>query len=305
MGKFKIIILDRKRLILASIIFLISLLTILFPLSHKNLLADNSIDSVNGLIAKDSSHSRIEEGTNLDGLFEKDANLSEDAHEGGKLAIVIDDFGSGRDGVDEMMSIDRHMTFAVMPFLEHTREDAELANSNGYEVIVHLSMEPNYGKLSWLGPRPILSGMEPEAVKEIVYDAFDDVPFASGANIHMGSKASGEENIISAVLDVVKDKSLYFVDSRTAAQPIAKKISAEKGVICYERNVFLDGQQPKYFIKKRLKEAGELALKNGYAIAAGHVGIEGGRVTAESIIEMLPEFDEKNIKLVFVSELGN
>ncbi len=34
-----------------------------------------------------------------------------------RLAIIIDDFGSSGDGVKEMMSIDRHLTFAVMPFL--------------------------------------------------------------------------------------------------------------------------------------------------------------------------------------------
>lgn len=222
----------------------------------------------------------------------------------GKLAIIIDDFGQSRDGIKEMMAIDRHLTFAVIPFLEYSQSDAISAHEKGYEVIVHLPMEPNHGKLSWLGPRPILTGMKGEDVKQIVTDSFENIPYAVGANIHMGSKASGEENIVSGILDAIKEKGLYFVDSRTADYPIAKKIADSKGVLCYERNIFLDGQMPKSYIKKQLHKAGDIALKNGKAVAIGHVGIEGGKATAEAISEILPEFDQRKIQLVFVSELG-
>ena len=223
--------------------------------------------------------------------------------EGRKLAIIIDDFGSGRQGIEEMMSIDRHLTFAVMPFSAHSQEDAKAAHEKGYEVIVHLPMEPNHGKRSWLGPRPILAGMKEEEVRQIVRDAFADVPFAAGANIHMGSKASSDECIVSAILDIIKEKDLYFVDSRTADHPIGKKVADARGIRCYDRNVFLDGQQPKSFVKGRLAEAADMAVKKGYAVAIGHVGIEGGKVTAEAIREMLPEFDRRNIEMVYVSEL--
>lgn len=222
---------------------------------------------------------------------------------GGKLAIIIDDFGSGREGVAEMMAIDRHLTFAVMPFLPHSHSDAEEANKKGYEVIVHLPMEPNKGKLSWLGPRPILAAMCDNEVKQIVMDSFESVPFAVGANIHMGSKASSDESIISSVLDVIKEKGLFFVDSRTSTHPISMKLANNKEVLCYDRDVFLDGQKPKSYVKQKLREAGEIALKKGYAVAIGHVGIEGGKVTAQAISEMLPEFDRMNVELVFVSEL--
>ncbi|NSW89546.1 MAG: divergent polysaccharide deacetylase family protein [Firmicutes bacterium] len=233
-----------------------------------------------------------------------DFSLSTPSSKGGKLAIIIDDFGSNRDGVKEMMSIGKHLTFAVMPFLAYSKSDAQEAHEKGYEVIVHLPMESNYGKVSWLGPMPILVGMSSDNVKRIVRDSFESVPYAVGANIHMGSKASSNESIMSSVLDVIKEKGLYFVDSRTADRPIGKKIADAKGVPCYDRDIFLDGQKPKSFVKKRLEEAGKITLKKGKAIAIGHVGIEGGKVTAEAISEMLPEFDRKNIQLVFVSELG-
>lgn len=221
-----------------------------------------------------------------------------------KLAIIIDDFGQNRDGVREMLSINRHMTVAIMPFLQFSKADAEAAYQNGHEVIVHLPMESNNGKLSWVGPRPILSVMSDNEVYQIVIDSFDDVPHAVGANIHMGAKVGNDERIISSVLDVIKSKRLYFVDSRSSSRPIAKKIADEKGVLCYDRDIFLDGTKSKDTIKKQLKKAADISLQRGKAVAIGHVGTEGGKITAQAIREMLPYFDEKKIELVYVSELG-
>lgn len=223
----------------------------------------------------------------------------------GKLAIIIDDFGQNRDGVKEMMSINRRLTFAVMPFLQFSQSDARKAREKGYEVIVHLPMEATSGKLSWVGPRPILACMESNKVEQIVLDAFEDVPYAAGANIHMGSKASSSERVMMRILEVIKDKNVYFVDSRTCLKPITKKLADEIGAVCFDRNVFLDGGRSKRQILKQLEKAGDVALQKGCAIAIGHVGTEGGKVTAEAIIEMLPEFDRRNIELVFVSDLEN
>ncbi len=220
-----------------------------------------------------------------------------------KLAIIIDDIGSTDSGLDKMLAIKEHLTFAVMPFLENTERDAVNAYENGIEVIVHLPMEANGGKISWVGPRPIMSGMTGDEIRKLTAEAISSVPYAVGANIHMGSRASSDKSVMSAVLDVLKKKNMYFVDSRTTRHPIGKEVADEQGVLCYDRDVFLDGKQPKSFVVKRLKQAGEIALKKGFAVAIGHAGIEGGDVTAEAITDMLPEFGEENIQLVFVSEL--
>lgn len=55
-----------------------------------------------------------------------------------KLAIIIDDFGLDRNGVQEIMTLNRHLTFAVMPLLRYSKHDAATARTKGYEVIVHL-----------------------------------------------------------------------------------------------------------------------------------------------------------------------
>lgn len=238
--------------------------------------------------------------TNIIDSMSSSPSTTENSH--GKLAIIIDDFGQNRNGVEEMTSINRHLTFAVMPFLTFSQSDAENSHNKGFEIIVHLPMEA-YTKLGWVGPRPILSVMSSSEVQQVVYDSFENIPYAVGANIHMGSKAGDDRRVISDILDVIKEKGVYFVDSRASRNPVAKKIGDEKSIKCFDRNVFIDGKKPKSYIKKQLLKAGEMALKNGQAIAIGHVGTEGGKVTAQAINEMLPEFDKRNVQLVFVSEL--
>ena len=221
----------------------------------------------------------------------------------GKLAIVIDDFGQDRNGVEEMLSIKKKLTIAVMPFLQFSYKDAETAHKRGYEVIVHLPLESTMGRKDWLGPKPVFVSMEDEEVRCIVKDSIENIPYAVGLNTHMGSKASEDERIISIILDIIKEEKLYFLDSRACNNPIAKEIAEGKGVVCFDRDVFIDGKKPKQYIKEQLNIAIDIALSRGYAIVIGHVGAEGGKVTAQAIKEMIPEFERRNIELVFVSEL--
>ena len=58
------------------------------------------------------------------------------------------------------------------------------------------------------------------------------------------------------------------------------------------------------YVKKCLKKAMEIAGEEGQCIAIGHVGCEGGSITAQAIREMLPEMKKAGIELVFLSELG-
>lgn len=227
-------------------------------------------------------------------------------HQTPKLAIIIDDFGQNSSGVKEMMEIDRHLTFAVMPFLKFSRSDAVKAHKQGYEIIVHLPMQSQDKDIaSWLGPRPVKLGQTNDEIRKIVMDSLNSIPYAVGANIHMGTKASENKRVMSCVMNIAKEKKMYFVDSKTSSHSVCTSVAKSVGLRYAERNIFLEtiSNKSKEYIKKQLHLAGELALKKGSAIAIGHVGSAGGKVTAEAIKEMLPSFERKGIKLVYVSEL--
>ena len=222
-----------------------------------------------------------------------------------RLAIIIDDFGANTAGVEEMLAIDAKLTCAVIPFCDKSVSQAEAAAAAGKEVILHLSMEPMKGNPSWLGPNSIMVGMNESDVSKIVNSAFEELPMAVGANNHMGSKASADMDVMRVVLNVLKQKDKFFVDSMTSEKHCASAIGKELDINVFERNVFLDGDRSYDQIVSQLKVAASLAVNNGSAIAIGHVGASGGSKTAKAITDTLSYFEEQGIELVFVSEFNN
>lgn len=223
----------------------------------------------------------------------------------GRLAIVIDDFGQQRKGVSEMLHLDCKLTAAIIPFLEYTEDDVEDALENGKEVIIHIPMQATtHDNPRHLGPRPITTRLSREEIIRWMEDALLEMPEAVGANIHMGTLSSTKEQIIRPIFEVLEKKNMYFLDSKTSSKSVCRQVAQTSTVDFYENSVFLEHEQKtKGYVKKRLKKAMDIALSEGECIAIGHVGNEGGMITVEAIRELLPEFKEKNVTLVFLSEL--
>lgn len=223
----------------------------------------------------------------------------------GRVAIIIDDFGNSGNGTKEMTEINQPLTCAIIPFLPYTKQDAELAHNGGHEVIIHIPMEPHIGNPKWLGEKGITSRLTSEQIQQIVREAIEEVPYAVGVNNHMGSKATEDKRVIEAIVTVLKEKNMYIVDSKTSMNSVIREIAEEYDVPVLERAIFLDNEKSITAIKKQLKLLGEIALKEDSAIAIGHVGPEGGSITAIAIKEMIPVFEEMGIKIVPVSQLIN
>lgn len=223
----------------------------------------------------------------------------------GKISIIIDDFGNHGDGTSEMLrNIKRPLTCAIMPFMPYTKEEAELAHELGHEVIIHIPMEPHKGNPEWLGAKAITTLLSTEEVKHIIREAIEDVPYAVGVNNHMGSKATEDKRVIQAIIEVLKEKDMFIVDSKTSQKSVIREIAEEYGVKVYERDVFLDNSKDLYNIKKQIKKLELVAEENKIAIGIGHVGPEGGKVTAKAIQEMIPEIESLGLIIVPISMLG-
>ena len=221
----------------------------------------------------------------------------------GYVVLIIDDFGNNSNGTKEMLDLGIPITAAVMPFMPHSITDAKAAQDTGLEVILHLSMEPNQGKKEWLGPKGITCDLDNNEVKCILYDALEEIKFAVGINNHMGSKATQDPRIMKSILEVAKEKNLFFVDSKTSPKSVVWKTAEDLDVPCFTRDVFLDGTKDINHIKKQLLSLGDIALKKGYAIGIGHVGIEGGKPTAEAIKFVYPYLRDKGIHFITITEL--
>lgn len=61
-------------------------------------------------------------------------------------------------------------------------------------------------------------------------NAIADVPHAVGMNHHMGSKVTEDERAMRVVLEVCKEKGLYYLDSKTTGNNVVPKLAEEIGV---------------------------------------------------------------------------
>jgi uncharacterized protein len=218
-----------------------------------------------------------------------------------ELAIVIDDFGNGMKGTEEMLNLQVPLTVAVMPFLPTTASDAKKAHEKGHEVIVHLPMEPKKGKKSWLGPGAITTDLSDQEIRKRVEQAIAEVPNAVGMNHHMGSKVTEDERVVRIILAVCKEKGFYYLDSKTTGKSVIPKVAKELGVPYVENNLFFDHVYSARHIQRQASLLAEQLEEEEQLIAIGHVGVTGDKVVT-ALKSHIPEY-KRQAELVPVSAL--
>jgi polysaccharide deacetylase 2 family uncharacterized protein YibQ len=226
---------------------------------------------------------------------------SADKHAMRQIAIVIDDFGNGMKGTEQMLQLPIKLTVAVMPFLPTTKQDAEAAHAKGHDVIVHLPMEPIRGLRSWLGPGAITTDLTDEEIRKRVEAAIADVPHAIGMNNHMGSKATQDKRVMRIVLQVCKEKGLFFLDSRTSYRTVVGKVAQEVGVITLHNDVFLDDVYTQNHVLRQIGVLKKFLTHNDHCIVIGHVG-PPGLYTSGVLKNAIPEL-QHNATFVPITQL--
>lgn len=216
-----------------------------------------------------------------------------------KVAIIIDDLGSDLGAAETLCGFHQNVTLSIIPDLRFTRDTAELANSKGKEIMVHLPMEPEAREGLVVGPKTILSSMSPQEVESIFDEAINGVPHAVGMNNHMGSKATANRALMMEVLTLTKLHGLYFVDSRTTPSTQAYAVARELGVPTHFRAVFLDDKADVEYTKNQIDLLLKRMLEHGFAIAIGHPFPS----TIAALRARLPEIERRGVKIVFVSKL--
>jgi polysaccharide deacetylase 2 family uncharacterized protein YibQ len=217
----------------------------------------------------------------------------------GRLAIVIDDMGTTVQEARSLTAIGVPLTFSIIPGLRNYREVAAYAAASGIETMIHIPMQPKGWPQRRLEVNGLLVSMEDADIREHLQGFLRDIPKAVGANNHMGSEFTEHGDKMLPVLELLKGRGLFFIDSVTSPKSVGQKLARELGMKSGRRNVFLDNEQDPVYIRGQINQAVRLAKKSGTAIAICHPH----PVTIKTLSAMLPDLERQGITLVPVSRL--
>ncbi len=216
-----------------------------------------------------------------------------------RVAIIIDDLGLYRNIAYSFMDLEIPLSLSILPKLAYSKEIAETAHFRKYDVLFHIPMEPYKFAKAWAGKHFLLSSMSSQKLEKTLKAGMESVPYIIGANNHMGSKLTEDEEAMSVVLKCLKNLNLFFVDSVTTPDTIAYSMAKKMRLRTARRNVFLDNKREKSFIVRQFYKLKKSALAHGSAIGIGHPH----RATLSVLKEMIPKFQASGIRFVPVSEL--
>jgi polysaccharide deacetylase 2 family uncharacterized protein YibQ len=220
---------------------------------------------------------------------------------GARMAIIIDDLGMGGRVTEDFLALGRPVTFSILPFLPHSQDTAREAKRQGLLVMLHLPMEPKGYPASGKDPGKgaILMSTPGKDISTIIIRDLSEVPYVQGVNNHTGSRLTEDKEIMVRVLQELKKRNLFFIDSMTSPKSVAYSEARRLGLKCAKRDVFLDNEIDLDYIKNQLRLLAAIALKQGQAIGIGH----SHSCTARAIKEIIPELEDRGIEFVPVSEL--
>ncbi len=213
------------------------------------------------------------------------------------VAIIIDDMGYHEKIDYHFLHLSAPLSFSFLPYGPFTRKYAEVAHRLGRDVLIHIPMEPIEKDVN-PGPGALRTDMDPAEIIRIIGEEISLVPYAEGANNHMGSEFTTSKKGMDIVLLELKKRGLFFIDSRTTKDSIACSEAIRLGVPALERQVFLDYQPKEHIVRQELERLIDLAKQHGFSIAIAHPFKETYNVLKKDL-----PLVQKEVKIVPVSYL--
>lgn len=215
------------------------------------------------------------------------------------IAIVVDDMGINKKRTLDIISINAPLTSSFLTYGNDLADMAQMAQSAGHEIMIHAPMEPKVN--ASLAPDTLKTDMDKNQI-EISFvkmlDKFDSIN-VKGVNNHMGSKFTEDKERLGYVMKLLKNKNMFFLDSKTSAASKGKEIALENEINFAQRDVFLDNENNYDYILNQLKKTEKIAIKNGFAIAICHPKSQ----TYLALKDWVGDLKNKNVALVHVSKI--
>lgn len=184
------------------------------------------------------------------------------------IAIIIDDIGHNKKLGLRALNLPGLVTVAILPDARFARSLSERAHTVKKEVIVHLPMTnlTNHP----IGPGALTGSLNKKDFLATLANAIGKVPYAKGINNHTGSYLTQQTVQMTWLMDAIKRRNFFFIDSRTTPNSVAGRIAREKNILTSSRDVFLDNEQSYFEIDRAFRKLIRVAKIKGTAIAIGH-----------------------------------
>ncbi len=217
-----------------------------------------------------------------------------------KVCLIIDD-GGYQEGkaLSSLYGFKVPATLSLIPGLEYSEALAREAPEHGVEVMCHLPMA-GHEKVRARDYRQFLKeGIKGPEAARLVREALDSLPGCKGLNNHMGSRATVDLKLMEAVCRVLKERNLYFVDSRTSDKSVAWKAAKKTKVLFSVRDVFLDNKEEPRAIQLQLNALVQRARKRGWAVGIGHFKA----LTLKTLEKAVHRLERQGVQFVYASEI--
>ena len=217
--------------------------------------------------------------------------------DGPLLTIIMDDLGRSTLTAQMLVSFPEPVTFAVLPGEPHAVEVAEIAHAAGHEVMLHVPMEPQGYPAVNPGEDALFVAQSDAEIRSRFDHLLAGIPYVAGTNNHMGSRFTEDARALSPVMESLREKGFFFIDSRTTGQSRVTEVARRFGVPTMNRDIFLDNVAEVNAIVKEIRRLEDRARSHGAAIGICHPYPE----TLEALRRELPEMRSRGIAVVPVS----
>lgn len=230
-------------------------------------------------------------------ILTQDGRIS---HRKGKITLIIDDFGYDRtETVNGFLSFPAKLAISVIPGHPLSPEIAQEAYNHGFEVLIHLPIEPHEipERQEYI---MLKSGMSRGEVRKLMDDAEDSITGGIGLNNHMGSKGTEDEELMKILARELKRRRLFFIDSYTSINSQALSVMQEMKVPTLKRDIFLDHEDSAEFFHRQLAKLVEISDTKGEAIGIAHATKP---LSLELLQKEVPRLIALGYQFAFPSEL--
>ena len=213
-----------------------------------------------------------------------------------KLAIVIDDMGYNIPLTRKFENLRLPFAFAFLPYAPFTHELSQELSARGFIVMIHMPSQPEDYPVHNPGDDAIFLWTSKKDTFKKLEEAYKIIPTALGLNNHMGSAILRDRRHLDYIMEFLKEKNLFFVDSATVKDSLGCIEAKRYNVPCAKREVFLDDIKRVSYIKGQIRVALAMLRRKNEVLAIGHCNEE----TYEALYQMRNILKRYMVPVIFV-----